>query len=634
MSNRTKFSDWLASGEPILADGAMGTQLHARGVSFDACFDELNLSQPQMILDIHREYLEAGARIIETNTFGANRHKLSSHGLDHKVAEINAAGVALAKQAIDETGADALIAGSVGPLGVRLAPFGRVKTEEAFEAFKEQITALEQAGADLISLETQSDLYELREGIQATKVVGDLPVIASVTFTRDDRTLLGDTPAQAAKSLWEAGADVIGANCSEGPAQLLRIIQAMRQAVPEAKFSVMPNAGWPEQVGGRIMYPATADYFADYARAYSEIGASIIGGCCGTTADHIAHMRDAFEHVDLKQASTITIETAEDLERIASGQLAPTHLNMKLGAGQFVLSVEINPPRGLSVEKLLAGARLLADAGADVINVADSPMARVRMSPWAVCHLIQREVGLETVLHFPTRGRNLLRVQGDLLASHATGVRNIFVVMGDPTSIGDYPEATDNYDLVPSGLIKLVKQGFNTGVDLHGDEIGEATSFYVGCALNPNATNIDQEIRVLKRKVEAGADFVLTQPVFEPDRVEQTISAYEERHGPLDIPIIIGILPIYGLKHARFLHNEVPGISVPEVIRKRVAAAGDHAPQAGVAIAVEILDQLTDSVAGAYILPPFGRYDMAAEIIESVVKPLPAGEGTRARTVN
>ena len=628
MTNRSKLQDWLASGEPILADGAMGTQLHARGIPFDACFDELNLSQPELILDIHQEYLEAGARIIETNTFGANQHKLSSHGLEHQVVKINSAGVALAKRAIDETGADAIVAGSVGPLGVRLAPFGRVKPEEAFEAFHEQIVALEQAGADLISLETHSDLYELREGIQASKRIGDLPVIASVTFTRDDRTLLGDTPAQTARLLWDAGADVIGANCSEGPAQLLRIIRAMRQAVPEAKFSVMPNAGWPEQVGGRIMYPAKADYFADYARAYTQAGASIIGGCCGTTADHIAHMREAFEQVDTIQISIAQMAGEEDLDRLASGQMGPTKLNSKLEAGQFVLSVEINPPRGLSVEKVLAGARLLADAGVDVINVADSPMARLRMSPWAVCHRIQQDIGLETILHFPTRGRNLLRVQGDLLAAHATGVRNIFVVMGDPTSIGDYPEATDDYDVVPSGLIKLVKQGFNAGVDLHGGEFGEATSFYVGCALNPDAANLEQEIRVLNRKIEAGADFVLTQPVFEPERIEQTIAAFEERHGPLGIPMIVGILPVYGIKHARFLHNEVPGISIPDVIQNRIEAAGDHAPQAGVSIAVEILDQLKDSVGGAYIMPPFGRYDMAAEIIESVAKSVPAGEGT------
>ncbi|MFQ5943701.1 MAG: bifunctional homocysteine S-methyltransferase/methylenetetrahydrofolate reductase [Anaerolineales bacterium] len=620
MSSREKFQTWLDSGEPILADGAMGTLLHTRGIPFDACFDELNLSRPELILEIHREYLQAGARIIETNTFGANQHKLSSHGLEAQVAEINAAGVALARQAIQEIDADALVAGSVGPLGVRMAPFGRVKPEEAYEAFREQIAALEEAGADLISLETQSDLYELREGIQAAKVVGDLPVIASATFTRDDRTLLGDTPAQAARLLWEAGADVIGANCSEGPSQLLRVIQAMRLAIPEAKFSVMPNAGWPEQVGGRIMYPATAAYFADYARAYAKAGASVIGGCCGTTAGHIAHMRDAFERTDLDQTPAISIENGEDLEKLAVGQLGPTHLSSRLEADSFVLSVEVNPPRGLSVEKLLAGAQLLADAGADVINVADSPMARARMSPWAVCNLIQHDVGLETVLHFPTRGRNLLRVQGDLLAAHATGVRNIFVVMGDPTSIGDYPEAADDFDVVPSGLIKLVKHGFNAGLDHHGDEIGEATSFFVGCALNPHSASQDQELRVLRRKIEAGADFVLTQPVFEPERVSKTISAYKERHGPLEIPVIVGILPLYGIKHARFLHNEVPGISIPESIQKRVASAGERAPQAGVSISVEILEQLKDDVDGAYLMPPFGRYDMAAEIIESVAE--------------
>jgi homocysteine S-methyltransferase len=628
MSSRTIFEEWLASEVPILADGAMGTQLHARGVPFDACFDELNLSQPELILDIHREYLEAGARIIETNTFGANRHKLSSHGLELQVAEINAAGVALAKQAIEETGAEALVAGSVGPLGVRLAPFGRVKPEEAFEAFREQIEALVQAGVDLISVETQSDLYELREGIQAAKVVGDIPVIASVTFTRDDRTLLGDTPAQAARLLWEAGADVIGANCSEGPAQLLRVLEAMRRAVPNAKFSVMPNAGWPEQVGGRIMYPATADYFADHTLAYTQAGADIIGGCCGTTSQHIAHMREALDGLVPGEIKRSVIEVAEQFDVVDAEPQGPTQLSAKLAGNKFVLSVEVDPPRGLSVKKLLAGASLLSDAGADVINVADSPMARLRMSPWAVCHLIQDEVGLETVLHFPTRGRNLLRVQGDLLAAHATGVRNIFVVMGDPTSIGDYPEATDNYDVVPSGLVKLVKQGFNAGFDQHGDEIGEATSFFVGCALNPDATNIEQELRVLSRKIEAGADFVLTQPVFRPEQVGQIIFAYEEQYGPIGIPVLVGILPLFGIKHARFLDNEVPGISIPEALQKRISAAGDHAPKAGVSIAVDILEQLRDRVSGAYLMPPFGRYDMAAEIIESVAESVPASEGT------
>ncbi len=624
MNTPNRFHTWLASGRPILADGAMGTMLHARGVPFDACFDELNRTQPDLILSIHRAYLEAGAQIVETNSFGANRHKLSAHGLADQVTEINAASVALARQAIQSTGREALIAGSVGPLGVRLAPFGRVQPEQAYEAYREQIAALQEAGADLIVLETQSDLHELREGIRAAKDTGALPVIGSVTFTRDDRTLLGDTAAQAARMIAEAGADVIGANCSGGPAQLLRVLQAMRRAVPGAKFSVMPNAGWPEQIGGRIMYPASADYFAEHALAFYQAGAAMIGGCCGTTPEHIAAMHTALQNPELRAGASPSIQLNGESEELQPEPQTPTEFSSHLASGKFVISVEVNPPRGLSVHKLLAGAHLLAEAGADIINVADSPMARLRMSPWAVCQLIQREVGLETALHFPTRGRNLLRVQGDLLAAHATGVRNVFVVMGDPTSIGDYPEATDNYDVVPSGLIRLIKHGFNLGLDHHGAEIGEATSFFVGCALNPSAKDIEREVRVLNRKVEAGADFVLTQPVFDPRLVKKTLKAYEGRFGPLPVPVLVGVLPLYGSRHASFLHNEVPGISIPQEIRKRITAAGEQAPQAGIAIAVEILQQLTGISQGAYLMPPFGRYDMAAEIIETVAQRVPA----------
>jgi homocysteine S-methyltransferase len=618
-----RFREWLASGKPIVADGAMGTMLHARGVPFDICFDELNLSQPELLLSIHRAYLEAGAQILETNSFGANRHKLAGHGLADQVVEINAAAVALARRAIDETGREALIAGSVGPLGVRLAPFGRVQPEQAYEAYREQITGLVEAGAELIVLETQNDLHELREAIRAAKDLGEVPIIGSVTFTRDDRTLLGDTPAQAARMIAEAGVDVIGANCSGGPAQLLRVLQAMRRAVPGAKFSVMPNAGWPEQIGGRIMYPASADYFAEHALAFHQAGAAVIGGCCGTTPEHIAAMHSALQDPEIRAGASPLIQLNGETEEHQVGPQTPTELSSRLASGKFVISVEVNPPRGLSVHKLLAGAHLLAEAGADVINVADSPMARLRMSPWAVCQLIQDQVGLETALHFPTRGRNLLRVQGDLLAAHATGVRNVFVVMGDPTSIGDYPEATDNYDVVPSGLIRLIKQGFNLGLDHHGAEIGEATSFFVGCALNPSAKDLEREVRVLNRKVEAGADFVLTQPVFDSRRVKRTLKAYEAAFGPLPIPVLVGVLPLYGSRHASFLHNEVPGISIPPEIRKRINAAGEQAPDAGIAIAVEILHQLRGISQGAYLMPPFGRYDMAAEIIETMAERVP-----------
>ncbi len=363
-------------------------------------------------------------------------------------------------------------------MGVRIAPYGRVKPEAAREAFAEQIRALAEAGVDLIVIETFSDLYEIREAIKAARQVCDLPVVASVTFTRDDRTLLGDNPVRVARMLNEACVDVIGINCSGGPAQLLRLLKQMHQAVPNAKFWIKPNAGWPEQVGGRIMYPADAEYFGEYALSFREAGACIVGGCCGTTPQHIAVMKKALDTAPAIDSTHIAILPEEEITETAQDQ--PTQFAQKLTSDGFAISVEMDPPRGLSTHKLIAAASLLAEAGADVINVADSPMARMRMSAWAVCDVVQRKVGVETTLHFPTRGRNLLRVQGDLLAAHALGIRNVFVVMGDPTSIGDYPEAMDNYDLVPSGLIKLIKQGFNTGVDHSGTSIGQPTNFFVG----------------------------------------------------------------------------------------------------------------------------------------------------------
>jgi methionine synthase I (cobalamin-dependent)/5,10-methylenetetrahydrofolate reductase len=618
IAENTKLHAWLAGGKPILADGAMGTMLHERGVGFDTCFDELNLSQPGLVREVHRAYLEAGAQIIETNTFGANRFKLAEHGLEARLQEIIRSAVELASTAIAESGREALVAGSVGPLGVRLAPFGRVQPEQAYQAYREQIEALVEAGADMLIIETQNDLFEVREAVRAAHAVSDLPVIATVTFTRDDRTLLGDTPRRAAQMLVESGADIIGANCSSGPAQLLRILKQMRAAAPGAVFSIMPNAGWPERVSGRIMYPATADYFGDYALAFCQAGASIVGGCCGTTPQHIQRMRASLDQGGEPCFSLDPGPLEQEPEAVTSVAAPPTQLAASLAAGRFVLAVEMDPPRGFSTHKLLAGASLLAEAGADVINVADSPMARMRMSPWAVCQLIQRDVGIETVLHFPTRGRNLLRVQGDLLAAHATGVRNVFVVMGDPTAIGDYPEAMDNYDLVPSGLINLIKQGFNTGVDLSGADIGEATSFFIGCALNLNPGDPERELRLLHKKINAGADFALTQPLYRPELAAEFIHDYEHRYGKLRIPILVGVLPLFNERHAAFLHNEVPGIDIPLSVRKRIADAGEHSARAGVAVAVETLRQLQESVQGAYIMPPFGRYDLAAEIIEAV----------------
>ncbi len=605
--------------KPILLDGAMGTLLHEHGIGFDACFDALNLTNPALIADIHRRYIDAGAQVILTNTFGANRYRLAEHGLEDKVVEINRAAVELARRVVLASFKDVLVGGDVGPLGVRLAPFGRVQPEEAREAFREQIGALAEGGVDFIVIETMSDLYEVREAVAAAREVApELPVVASLSFTRDDVTLLGDTPEKVAEVLLSYGVDVLGANCSGGPAQLLRILRRMRKVAPDAYFWIKPNAGWPERLpNGRIAYPAGAGYFGEYARFFAQEGASLVGGCCGTRPEHIAAMRQNLAEMPPVLSLDLAPLQPQEEARAEAEAASASRLAQKLAAGEFVVAVEIQPPRGFSAHKVIAAAQLLADVGADVLDVADSPMARMRMSPWAVCHLIQQEVGIETTLHFPTRGRNLLRVQGDLLAAHALGIRNVFVVMGDPTSIGDYPEAADNYDLVPSGLIKLIKQKFNAGVDHAGSTIGQPTSFFVGCALNLNPKNPEREFKVLRRKIRAGADFALTQPVFDPEKARRFLEAYEAEFGPLEIPVLVGVMPLYSRRHAAFLHNEVPGIEIPPEVMRRIEQAGDKAPREGVRIAQELVAAIRPWAAGIYIMPQFRRYELAAEIVEA-----------------
>jgi methionine synthase / methylenetetrahydrofolate reductase(NADPH) len=616
------FLERLQQGTPLLGDGAMATMLHQLGGSINLCFDELNRTHPQQVAGVHRAYIEAGAQLVETNTFSANRYKLSKHGLETDVAAINKAGVDLAASVIRNLGRDDVyIAGSVGPLGVRLKPFGRVKPEEAHAAFAEQIAALAAAGADVILLETFSDRMELLEALAAARESAPgLPVIGHMTFASDDRTLLGDLPAQVARDLYKAGADVIGVNCGGGPEQLSHILQMMRQAVPDAILSAMPNAGFPESINGRVMYPATGDYFADYALTFKAIGASIIGGCCGTTPEHIAAMRAALDNPALPLPHIEILETGGDDHTLVPER--PTDLARKLGAGHFVVTVEMKPPRSFVPQKLLASARLLQESGADLVDVADSPTARMRMSPWAVCHFIQTQQAMETILHFPTRGRNLLRVQGDLLAAHALGLRNLFVVMGDPTKIGDYPEAMDNYDVAPSALIGIIKNRLNQGVDQAGNSIGQPTTFTVGCALNMFAADLDREIGTLRKKLENGADFALGQAVFEPARIEAFYKRYREIAGEdLKLPILMGLMPIYSLKHAQFLHNEIPGISIPDSLMKRIEDAGEDAIGEGVRIAQDLLRDMRGLVQGAYIIPAFGHYELAAEVIDALSVP-------------
>jgi methionine synthase / methylenetetrahydrofolate reductase(NADPH) len=619
--NREDFRQ-LIRMRPLLADGAMGTMLHGRGIPIDQCFDAINAANPGLVAEIHRAYIDAGADLIETNSFGANRFKLTAHGLEGQATAINAAAVSVARRVILSSFKPVLLAGSIGPLGVRLAPLGRVKPPQAEAAFAEQIAALVDPGpgtegVDLLIIETMSDVHEVAAAVRAARrVAPDLPVVAQMTFTRDDRTLLGDSPANVAAKLAQLDVDVIGANCSGGPVQVLRLIATMREVASERPLAASPNAGWPQQLeGGRVMHPATPDYFADYARAFVEAGAVLVGGCCGTTAEHIAAMRRALDTPGENRRPIPRVTVIQGLETVTAAVEQPSKLAQALAGGRFVTTVEMSPPRGIATHRLLAGARMLKEAGANFIDVADSPLARMRMSAWAAAHLVQKEVGLEAILHFPTRGRNLLRVQGDLLAAHALNIRNLFVVMGDPTHIGDYPEAMDNYDIVPSGLIQLIKTRLNSGIDQAGRSIDQPTQFVVGCATNLEAANPVREMKLLRKKQANGADFGLTQPVFDAERAKAFMAAYRAEYGEPMLPLVAGIQPLYNAGNADFLHNEVPGITIPDVYRERMHAAADPQRE-GVEIARELLLELRPFVQGVYMIPQFGRFDLVADVLD------------------
>ena len=616
--NRNMFKQRLESG-PLLLDGAMGTLLYGKGVPVDQCLDALNRREPQAVASIHRDYIDAGVDVLETNSFTSNRYKLAEYGLQHDVVALNQAAVSIARRVIDASFKPVLLAGSIGPLGARLAPLGRVRAPEAQAAFREQIEALTIAnahGVDLLILETMADLYEIDIAVQAAReVVPNLPIVAQLAFTHGDRTFIGHAPDEAARQLADFDVDMIGVNCSIGPAQVLRLISIMKDVAPSMPIAAAPNAGWPEQTrGGRVMYAATPAYFARYARAFRDAGASLIGGCCGSTNLHIAAMRQA---LDTPGENTIPLPRVKRVSRDGGGAAIveqPTQLATYLSAGAFVVTVEMSPPKGAGVERLLQHAHMLKDAGANMLNLADSPLARMRMSAWAAAYLTQREVGLETILHFPTRGRNLLRIQGDLLAAHALGIRNLFVAMGDPTRIGDFPEAMDSYDIVPTGLMQLITQQFNAGVDKSGNRIDQATSFVAGCALNLTPMDVEREMALLRKKIRRGASFALTQPVFDAVAARDFILAYKTRYREPMIPILAGVKLLHNGRNADFLHNEVPGIVIPAAYRERMHAAA--APQqVGVRIAQEIVEEIRPFAQGVYFMPNFGRYDLVADVI-------------------
>ena len=620
---REAFRSLLSEG-PLLADGGMGTSLIARGIAVDACMEELNVRAPVRVVEIHEGFVGAGARLILTNTFGANRYRLERFGLADRVVELCGAGVALARDA----GAT-LVAGSMGPLGVRLQPYGRVRPEDALAAYREQAQALADEGADLLAIETQTDVREIEQAVAgAREAAPDLPLIATATFTRDDRTLLGSTPEEVASTLGDLGVDAIGVNCGEGPAQVLRVVRAMRPAAASAAAPLVarPNAGGPTEIAGRFVYPATPEYFGEIAHALLDEGVAVIGGCCGTGPAHTAAIGAALG--DRGPHARIELPDDDHGERILDVVTVtpPTKLEAKLATGHFVVTVEMEPPRSFNAARLVAAAETLRDAGADAIDVADSPMAKMRMSAWAACRLIHEQADVETVLHFPTRGRNLLRLQGDLLGAHALGIRNLFVCVGDPVTIGDYPHGSDNVDVTATGLLSMITDAFNAGVDRSGTSIGAPTSFFPGAAVAPNAPDLDREVRLLARKVQAGARFVLTQPVYSVEPLARLREAFEKlTDEPLEVPMLAGVLPLVSSRHAGFLHNEVPGIEIPEVVRDRMSRAGDDADAAwaeGLAMALELVASLRGAdAAGVYVMPQFGRYDRAAEVVEAARGP-------------
>jgi len=608
----------------VLADGAMGTLLYERGITFDRSFDLLNIQEPGLVQSIHRDYIRAGAELIETNTFGASRIRLASHGGETQDARrVNRAGAQLARNAREEVGESVFVAGAIGPLGKPVAPLGTITKEEALEAYAEQVEGLVEGGVDLLIIETQTDLEEMKLAIRAVRQITDLPLVAQMTFTEDERTLYGAYPEDVVRATQDLGVNVLGANCSVGPQKLLEIVQRMRRRT-EIPISVMPNAGLPRFVGGRFLYLASPDYFADYAVRFQAAGANLIGGCCGTTPAHIRRMREALAR---RPSATATQEIAADRatappspppplvveEPSSTDPASRSLLARKLSQGEFVVSVEVDPPRGARPKKMIEGAQFLKASGVDTINVADSPMARVRMSSLALASMIYQQVGVETILHFTCRDRNLMGIQSDLMGAHALGIRNILALTGDPPRAGDYPNMTAVFDVDSVGLIRVLKQ-LNAGTDLAGNSIGEPTRFLIGCAVNPASEDIQTEMERFAQKTEAGAEFTMTQPLYELEPLVRFLDAVGKKR----IPVLLGLLPLQSHRHAEFLHNEVPGINIPDHAREAMRKAGEKGIEVGIEMCRELLLKAKDMVEGAYLMPSFGRYEVVARVAEVV----------------
>ena len=605
--------DLITDGRVHVFDGAMGTMLYAKGFFLNVCYDELSVKHPQLVREVHEAYVRAGAEILETNTFGANPVKLAAFGLGEQTEAINRAAADIARSAADGR---ASVVGAIGPLGIRLEPFGPTSREEAEQLFRRQVNGLLEGGVDGFVLETFSDEEEMHAALRAVRGLCDLPVICQMTIGTDGRTHYGTDPATFAKKLADWGADVIGVNCSVGPTGVLEAVEKMAK-VTDRPIAAQPNAGLPKDVGDRKIYLASPEYMASYARRMIESGARFVGGCCGTTPEHIKKIRDYVASVVPRQITTVVSR-----DRIAApAGVEPVPLarrsrwGAKLAKGELVTSVEIVPPKGVDPAPMLQQCRALKAAGVDAVNVPDGPRAQSRMGVLPSAILIEREVGIETVIHYCCRDRNLLGMLSDILGAHAAGLRNILIITGDPPKMGPYPEATAVFDIDSIGLTNLVFR-LNHGLDPGGNPLGAATSWVIGVGVNPGALDLDRELSRFHWKVDAGAQFAVTQPVFDVRQLEGFLG----RVADYRVPIVAGIWPLVSLRNAEFLANEVPGVVVPQEVLDRMRRAQERGKEAalaeGVAIARDMFQLVRGMVQGIQVSAPFGKVEVAVEVFQ------------------
>ncbi|MDJ0836692.1 MAG: bifunctional homocysteine S-methyltransferase/methylenetetrahydrofolate reductase [Acidobacteriota bacterium] len=612
---KTSFRELLKQGRPILLDGAMGTRLYDRGIFINQSFDQVNLSHPDYVARIHREYVEAGADVVETNTFGANRFRLTHFGLEDQLERINAEGVRLAKEA---AGDEVLVAGSLGPPGIKVEPYGPTSFDEVYAAYKEQAAVLAREGVDLFVLETFSRQAEVREAVRGIREVSDKPIIACLTINDYGQTLYGTEPVYLVPQLEALDIDVIGLNCSVGPRVIFDVMEQLVNYCSKP-LAAIPNAGMPKSVDGRNIYLCTPEYMETFAKRFLKLGVSVIGGCCGTEPEHIAAMRKAIGHGRAFSAETRAKRAKPADIRNHPVEAVPlekrSNWGRKIKEGEFVYSVEIVPPKGCDPTRTLKRIKKLKDAGVDAVNIPDGPRASSRMSPMVLALMAEQQVEMETILHYCCRDRNILGIQSDLLGGFAAGLKNILAVTGDPPKLGDYPDATAVFDVDSIGLTGIIER-LNHGLDIGANPLSKPTAYAIGVALNPVAVNEEEEIRRFEWKARAGADFCITQPVFDA----KTFLDFHEKVAHLGIPVVAGVWPLASYKNAEFMNNEVPGITIPEetMARMRDAGSGDKARETGLAIALENVEVILDKIAGVQISAPLGKVSLALAVADGV----------------